>query len=241
LIFERVNSAVIMTAIILIIKSSTFTAQIVDDNKWTRDFNVDKNDFVSTGRNTFFILKPGYQLVLEGNEENGNTKVIITVKNETKIIDGVRTRVVEEKEYNNGIITEISKNYYAIDRVSNSVFYFGEDVDIYKDNKIISHKGSWMDGKNGAKFGLMMPGATLLESQYYQEVAPGIAMDRAKIISENKSINTPLDNFSSCLEIEESSPLEPGVKEYKVYAPNVGLIKDDNLLLVKYGCTKLKN
>ena len=128
-----------MTAIIIILESSTFTAQTADDNKWTKDFNVDKSDFVSEGSNTFFKLKPGYQLILEGNEENVNTKVIITVMNETKIIGGVETRIVEEKEYHNGVIAEVSKNYYAIDNQSNSVFYFGEDVDIYRDNKIINH------------------------------------------------------------------------------------------------------
>ncbi len=227
-----------MTAIIIILESSTYTAQTTDDNKWTRNFHVDKSDFVSEGSNTFFILKPGHQLILEGIEDNVKTKVIITVMSETKIVDGVKTRIVEEKEYHNGIIAEVSKNYYAIDNQSNSVFYFGEDVDIYKGNKIISHKGSWLAGKNGARFGLIMPGATLLGSQYYQEIAPGTAMDRAKIISENKSLKTPADTFSSCLETEESTPLEPGVKEYKIYAPNVGLIKDDNLLLVKYGCIK---
>ncbi len=230
-----------MTVIIIILESSNFTAQTSDDNKWTKDFNVDKSDFVSQGSNTFFKLKPGYQLILEGDVENVNTKVIITVMNDTKIVDGVETRIVEEKKYHNGIIAEVSKNYFAIDKVSNSVFYFGEDVDIYKDNKILDHNGSWQAGKNGANYGLMMPGATLLGSQYYQEIAPGTAMDRARIISENKSLETPADNFSSCLETEESSPLEPGVKEYKVYAPNVGLIKDDNLLLVKYGCINKKN
>ena len=234
----RLGTVVIMTAVILILKSDVLTAQITDDNKWTRDFDVDKSDLVSEGSNTFFILKPGYQLILEGIEDKVKTTVIITIMNETKIVDGVETRIVEEKKYQNGILAEVSKNYYAIDSQSNSAFYFGEDVDIYKDNKIFSHKGSWLAGKDNAKFGLMMPGATLLGSQYYQEVAPGIAMDRARIISEDKSFKTPADTFSSCLETEETTPLEAGVKEYKVYAPNVGLIKDDNLLLVKYGCKK---
>jgi hypothetical protein len=35
--------------------------------------------------------------------------------------------------------------------------------------------------------------------------------------------------------VEETTPLEPGVKEYKYYAAGVGLVQDGSLKLVKYG------
>ena len=38
---------------------------------------------------------------------------------------------------------------------------------------------------------------------------------------------------SSCA--GSSTPLEPGEKEYKCYAPGVGLVQDGSLKLVKYG------
>lgn len=234
----KIGTEVILTAVIFILISAVSTAQLADDNKWAKDFHVDKEDFVSNGSNTFFILRPGYQLILEGMEDNIKVKVFITVTDKTKMIDGVETRIVEEEEYRNGKLAEVSKNYYAIDKLSNSVFYFGEDVDIVENNKIIGHEGSWLAGRDNAAFGLMMPGATLLDSRYYQEIAPGIAMDRAKIISENESLSTPAGTFTSCLMTEETSPLDLGVKEYKIYAPNIGLIRDEGLLLTKYGCKK---
>src|SRR2546423_14607599 len=40
-----------------------------DQSGFARDFNVPKENFTSTGRNDFFILEPGYQLVLTGKDE----------------------------------------------------------------------------------------------------------------------------------------------------------------------------
>jgi hypothetical protein len=87
-----------------------------------------------------------------------------TVLNETKTVDGVECRVVEERETKDGKLVEVSRNYFAIGKRTNSVYYFGEDVDIYKDDKVVSHEGAWLAGKNGARFGLMMPGLPLLSS-----------------------------------------------------------------------------
>lgn len=41
--------------------------------------------------------------------------------------------------------------------------------------------------------------------------------------------------FEGCLRTKETSPLEPLVKEYKVYAPGIGLVKDGSLALVSHG------
>src|SRR2546425_9814289 len=147
-------------------------------SEWTSHFLMEGDELVSVGRNPYFILEPGYQLVLEG----GGTQLIITVLSETKMCDGVETRVVEERETKNGQLIEVARNYFAISRRTNDVFYFGEDGDMYKDGKVVNHDGSWLSGVNGAKFGLIMPGQPLVNASYYQEVAPGAAMDRATII-----------------------------------------------------------
>jgi hypothetical protein len=112
-------------------------------------------------------------------------------------------------------------------------------VDEYKDGKVVGHSGSWLAGRNGAKFGLMMPGVPLLKGRFYQEVAPKVALDRAEIIGLGVTIKTPAGEFKNCLKVEESTPLEPGKKEYKVYAPGVGLVLDGDLKLVKYGRVEL--
>ena len=130
------------------------------------------------------------------------------VLNETKRVDGVETRVVEEKETADGQLVEVSRNYFAISKKSGDVFYFGEDVDIYKSGKVADHEGAWLSGVNGARFGLMVPGTPVIGARYQQEVAPKIALDRAEIISLAETVVTPAGRFENCLKVRETSALE---------------------------------
>ncbi|PYN77134.1 MAG: hypothetical protein DMD97_10265 [Candidatus Rokuibacteriota bacterium] len=196
---------------------------------WTSVFLVEKDELLSVGRNPYFILEPGYRLVLEGD----GAQLIITVLNETKKVDGVETRVVEERETKGGKLVEVARNYFAISKRTNDVFYFGEDVDMYKDGKIANHDGSWLSGVDGSKFGLMMPGRVLLHSRYYQEVAPNIAMDRATIVSVTETVKTPAGEFKNCVKVEETSPLSRFTTEHKYYAPGIGMVSDGEMKLVK--------
>jgi hypothetical protein len=84
----------------------------------------------------------------------------------------------------------------------------------------------------------MMPGLVLLGARHYQELAPKAAMDRAEIVSMKESVQTPAGNFENVLKVEETTPLEPHSKEYKYYAHGVGLVKEGDLMLVRYGIVK---
>jgi hypothetical protein len=187
---------------------------------WTSDFSAEKADLVSTGRNPYLVLEAGYVLVLE----QGDTRMTVTVLDETKKVDGVECRVVDEKETKAGKVIEHARNYYAISKRTNSVFYFGEDVG-----------GAWLSGEKGAKFGLLMPGTMLLKAKFYQEIAPGIAMDRAEVVSVSETVVTPAGTFKNCVKMEETTPLEPKTKEYKYYAAGIGLVQEGDLKLISYG------
>jgi hypothetical protein len=185
----------------------------------------------TTGRSRYFVLEPGFQIVLEGE----GTKVQITVLNETKMVNGVNTRIVEEKEWKGGELHEIALNYFAICKQTKDVFYFGEEVDYYESGRVVRHDGSWLAGTGANRAGLVMAGTPRTGMRYYQEVAPGIAMDRAEIASVNETCQTPAGTFRDCLKIMEESPLEPGVVEYKYHAPDIGLVRDQDLVLTRYG------
>jgi len=60
-------------------------------------------------------------------------------------------------------------------------------------------------------------------------------MDRAEIVGVDETVATPAGTFKELLKVEETTPLEPGVKEYKYFARGVGLVQDGSLKLVKYG------
>jgi hypothetical protein len=208
------------------------------DAEWTSTFHVEKGELSPTGRNPYFILEPGYKLVFAGKEDGEEVGLTITVLDQTRTVDGVETRVVEEHETSGGKTIEVSRNFFAISKRTNDVYYFGEDVDIYKEGKVVGHEGAWLSGEGGAKFGLAIPGSPLLGARYYQEHAPGKAMDRAEVVSVSETMQTPAGKFTAVLKTVETTPLEPGEKEAKFYAPGVGLIKDGPCKLVSHGTDK---
>jgi len=89
------------------------------------------------------------------------------------------------------------------------VFYFGEEVDNYQGGQLINHSGAWLAGQNGARAGLIMPGQPKVGMRYYQEIAPGVAMDRAEILSLDDRLLTPAGTFSKCLKTQEGTALNP--------------------------------
>jgi hypothetical protein len=203
---------------------------------FTTDFMAQEcGGFSTTGSNPFFILEPGHQLVLE---DDAGTRLVITVLNKTKTVDGVETRVVEENETLNGAQVEISKNYFAVCNRTNSVHYFGEDVDIFNPDGTVSHDGAWLAGQPVApgssiiaQAGIIMPGTILLGGKYFQEIAPGVAMDRAEIKSMTEVVETQAGTFENCLKTFETTPLDKKAKDFKFYAPGIGLVKDGDLTL----------
>src|SRR5205814_1538944 len=77
-------------------------------------------------------------------------------------------------------------------------YYFGEDVDVYKDGKVVGHPGSWLAGEKGARFGRVMPGLPLVKARYFHEVAPGAAMGRAEIGEVGATVKPPAGESEGC-------------------------------------------
>jgi hypothetical protein len=194
-------------------------------------FPVDRKNLGVNGANPWFPLTPGYTL----QYKHGSDSDTLTVLHETKRIDGVETRVVEDREEKKGRLVELTRDYYAIDATNNDVYYFGEDVDVFKNGKVVGHEGAWQSGVKSAKFGLMMPGSPKPGQRFYQELAPGAGMDRAEIVSDNEKIATPAGAFEHCVHVLETNELEKGARDHKIYCSGVGQVKDGDLLLVNYG------
>jgi len=196
---------------------------------------ADETRFSPVGHNPYFVLEPGYVLILEGTEDGGHVVDVQTVLSETLTIDGVTVGVIEDRESKDGHLAEVTRDYYAISVRTNSVYYFGEDVDEYKNDKVMGHSGAWRSGVKGAKFGLIMPGLPLLGARYAQEIAPGVDLDRAVVAAVDETVTTPAGTFTHCLRTTDSNALEPGSATEKVYAPGIGVVRDGSLSLTKYG------
>ncbi len=246
--FGRLMSILIVFS--MVIPATMIWFSMFDDPAWaespkkafTTDFRTDECTFVTSGRNPYFILEEGVYLRLEGEEDKEEIVVEIEVLDEFKDItqnsETITTRVVKETEYKDGELAEESWNWFAICEETNSVFYFGEWVDNYEDGTIDNHEGSWEAGVDGAIPGIMMPGTFLLGARYFQEIAEDVAMDRGENVEMGLSVTTvegdPAFEFHDCVKVFETTPLEPGAKDFKIYAPGIGLIVDGPIVLVDY-------
>jgi hypothetical protein len=198
-----------------------------DDAAWRRSFDVDPKNLGAVGSNRYFPLTPGLRIHLS----DGSETVVFSILDATKVVDGVETRVVEERETEDGELVEISRNYFAIDRTTGDVYYFGEDVDIYEDGRVVSHDGAWLAGVGGVKYGLIMPGEPSVGDKFYLEDAPG-AVERVEIVDLDAKLETPLRSFAGLVRCQEHDVLDGGVS-HKWYAAGVGMVGDDEMRVVK--------
>jgi len=184
--------------------------------------------------NGFFPLVVGDELVLEGEDDEGAfLEIIITVLDETEVVAGVTTRVVEEEELEDGEVVEISRNFYA-QAADGTVCYFGEDVDDFEDGMIVGHGGEWRAGENGNLPGIIMLANPQVGDIYAQEVAPGIAEDQAEVVALGENISVPAGDFSDTLTTLDCNPMENGAIDEKVYIDGIGLAIDEDAELVSF-------
>lgn len=208
------------------------------EQAWTEQFGEDDADLGPTGKNPYWVLEPGYEVVLAGKDKGRAVKLVISVLDETRKIGAVETRVVEERETHDGTVHEVSRNYFAISKRTNNVYYFGEDVDIYDGaGKVVKHDGSWLHGQEGARYGLFVPGTALVGARYYSELAPK-AKDRCEIVSLDATVETSAGKLEGCVQVRETTPLEPDESEHKWFKAGFGLVQDDELTHVSHGLAK---
>ena len=215
--------------------------------QFTAEFPIEKCDFRASGSNPFFHLTPGRQAYfsnqrcVSAGECDELEEVWITVTDRKRLVqlteDGVTrdiwTRVVQEFETADGEVAEVSRNFFAICQPTRDIYYFGEQVDNYEDGRIVNHDGAWLAGRQGAEPGIIMPDAAfLLGSRYFQERAPGVALDRAEHVAVDVEIDVPAGFFEDCVQVKETTPLEPGSVSTKVYCPGKGLVLDEELELI---------
>jgi len=237
-------SALTRPAVLLLAALAPLGAAVgANPDGFTLQFPIAACDFESRGGNAFLKLQVNRQLYLSNKEckecvkEDGLVELWITILPETRLITfpyggklrTVRARVMEEYETEDGELEEISKNFVADCNPMHDVYYFGEDVFDGDGNPL---GDAWLAGKDGAKPGILMPDrAFLLGSRYFQEFAPN-AKDRGEHTSMGFEVEVPAGTFHNCVEVTETSPLEPGDESLKTYCPGIGMVRDEDLELI---------
>jgi len=184
---------------------------------------IDASNFVSQINNKYFTLIPGTKFTYE--DRMRTLRIEVTVTNEKKKLMGVTTTGVRVTEWRNGLLKEDTTDWYAQDRAGN-VWYFGEAVNNYTDGIVVSHKGSWEAGVDGAKPGIIMPADPKIGESYRQEYYFARAEDMGTVIATNRKVTVPYGTLENCIQIQDSTPLETR-REYKYYCLDIAFIALD--------------
>ena len=200
------------------LSSASLTEQL------NRSPHFDPNNFVRTVDNPLFPLRPGTRYVFEG-EEDGEIETNVTiVTHDRKSILGIRATVVLDRVFVRGELKEKTFDWYAQDKQGN-VWYLGENTKEYEDGEVVSTEGSWQAGRDGAKAGIIMLAHPRVGDSYRQEFLAGEAEDQSRVVATDIDQRVPYGSFDHCVRTVEFTPLEPGVKEAKIFCPVVGFVR----------------
>jgi len=192
---------------------------------------ADQGGFSATSTNPYFPFQVGSQWIYDGEESGVAIHLEITALDQQETVGGVATQVIQERETANGVLTEVSRNFFA-QTSDGTVCYFGESVDIYDSNGNVTHEGSWRGDDPGNAPGIIMPASPKPGMKFQFESAPGIAEDQGSIVGSGPE-EVPAGRFTETIRIRELNPLDGG-KDLKSYAAGVGLIVDGTLRLTSY-------
>jgi len=181
--------------------------------------------------NKWLPLRPGTQLVYEGSaivDEEGRQprRVVTTVTDLSKVIDGVRTLVIWERDYTAGQLSEPELAFFAQDNTGN-VWLVGEYPEEYENGKF-DKAPTWISGQKGARAGITMKAEPQLGTpDYAQGYAPPPVdfNDRARVYKIGPKTCTPVECYENVLVTEEFNPDEPGASQLKYYASGVGNVR----------------
>jgi hypothetical protein len=168
-------------------------------------------------------MRPGTRWVYRETDADGTAlRVVVTATPVTKkVADGVTARVVRDTATKGVEVVEDTFDWYA-QRDDGSLWYMGENTAEFEGGTVKSRAGSWEAGKDGAQPGVAMPAEPRDDMRYRQEYYRGQAEDNGEVLSTGEQVQPPAGHYSDAVLTKDTSPLEPDVVEYKLYAPGVG-------------------
>jgi hypothetical protein len=165
--------------------------------------------------NEWFPLVPGMTWEYRGVKDGQPSREIMVATSQTKTIQGVPCTVVSDKLSLSGALEERTLDYYAQDKDGN-VWYFGEDTaELKPDGSVKSTEGTWLSGRDGAEAGIFMPADPQVGQSFRQEYYKGQAEDHFRVLGYLGK---------NALLVEETTPLEPGVVDHKLYVRGTGTV-----------------
>ncbi len=178
--------------------------------------------------NTWFPLVPGSQMIYDGQADLEPHRVVLTVTGLTKIIAGVRTVVIWDRDYSNGQLLESELTFMAQDRYGN-VWTIGEYPEEFQGGEFIGAPSTWITNEELAEAGILVPGKMEVGTKFLQGFAPYIDfLDCARVANTGQSTCVPFNCYENLAVIDETSPSELGVQR-KYYASGVGAVRIESV------------
>jgi hypothetical protein len=181
--------------------------------------------------NRFFPLVPGTRHVYTGTTTAGSHQIVSTVTDLTKVVDGVRARVVRETDIQDGQVTEDELTLFAQDD-RGDVWNLAEHPEQFNaKGKPTGAPDTWVAGLRHAQGGLHMlarPESPAVRNRLYlQGSSPSIDfLDCARVHAVGGTTTVPVGTFHDVLTTWETSPLESTTAiQTKEHAPGVGIVR----------------
>jgi hypothetical protein len=176
--------------------------------------------------NKWLPLTPGLQLVSQGFVNAGHRRLphrrVYTITDVVKQIDGMRTVLVLDQDFDGGEIAEQAVDYLAEDDRGN-VLYLGSYTESYEGGQFVNASDAWLSGVQGAEKGILMPADPRTGSPSFTEAkVPGEGATTAEVARTGQQTCVPFKCYADVLVIREGS-------ENKYFAPGVGGIKTEPL------------
>ena len=179
--------------------------------------------------NPWYPLKPGTTYTYIGTKDGQPSRDVLKVTRRTKMIGGVPCRVLDDRLYLRGRLAERTTDWYTQDANGN-VWYYGEaTAELDAAGKVTSTEGSWQAGVDGARPGIYMPAHPKVGQSARQEYYKGHAEDRFRVLGVHTKVKVPYITSTSALLTQETTALEPGVVDHKVYVRGIGTVKEETV------------
>ena len=184
--------------------------------------------FVRTIDNPWFPLRPGTVLTYKGEDEGTPARDVLRVTHRTKRIQGIRATVIDDRVYENGRVVERTQDYYAQDRKATS------------GTSARTPRRSSPTARSKAAKARSAPAATARGRHLHarpprpgdggwQEYYVGHAQDRFKILNTHTRLRTPAAQLAPRHAVRETTPLEPGVVDHKLYVRGIGTVREETV------------
>ena len=192
----------------------------------------DPANFVKSGTvdNEWMPLRPGTQMIFAGStkEDTGREphRLVSTVTDLTKVINGVRTTVIWERDYTQGNLVEAELAFFAQDKTG-TVWHLGQYPEEYENGKFV-RAPAWLAGMRGARAGVFMRTSPRTGTPSYPEgyaPPPVNWVDHAQVYRSGVKTCVPAGCYRNVLVIREFETGKPDASQLKYYARGLGNVR----------------